>query len=105
MDIAYEQVDDAIQVPSFAVTTTDGTSTVKVKKGESTETRTVTTGLTSGNMVQITEGLSEGESVVIEIPALGDRTGDAAGGGTGGGGGIPEGFTPPAGFTPPSGGG
>jgi multidrug efflux pump subunit AcrA (membrane-fusion protein) len=106
VEIAYEEVEDAIQVPSFAVTTTDGASTVQVQTGATTETRTVETGLTSGTMVQITDGLAEGESVVIEIPALGDRGGDAGGGGTdSGGGGLPEGFTPPAGFTPPNAGG
>jgi multidrug efflux pump subunit AcrA (membrane-fusion protein) len=106
VDIVYEEVEDAVQVPSFAVTTTDGTSTVTVQDGDSTETRTVTTGLTSGDMVQITDGLREGESVVIEIPALGDLSDDAEGGGAGaGGGGLPEGFTPPADFIPPNGGG
>ncbi|WP_426573610.1 efflux RND transporter periplasmic adaptor subunit [Aquihabitans sp. McL0605] len=76
--ITYAQVDDAVQVPAFAVTTnTDGTSSVKVQTSSGTETRTVTTGLTSGTMVQITDGLKAGESVVIELPG---RLGGTGGG-------------------------
>lgn len=107
VEIAYEEVEDAVQVPAFAVTTTDGTSTVTVQEGDATETRTVQTGLTSGSMVQITEGLSAGESVVIEVPEVGERGGadGAGGGGAPQGFTLPEGFTPPAGFTPPNGGG
>lgn len=96
VDITYEEVTDAIQVPSFAVTTnTDGTSSVKVKTDDGTETRTVTTGLTSGTMVQITEGLDEGETVVIELGGRGgaNRTGgdDADSGTPAGGGELPTG--------------
>jgi multidrug efflux pump subunit AcrA (membrane-fusion protein) len=100
VDIAYEEVADAIQVPSLVVSTaTDGTATVEVKTGAGTETRTVTTGLTSGGMTQITSGLQAGESVVISFP--GPTVGGGATSGAGGG------FAPPAGgaFTPPEGGG
>jgi macrolide-specific efflux system membrane fusion protein len=76
-EITYAEVTDAVQVPSFAVTTTNGSSTVKVIEGDQTETRTVTTGLTSGTMVQITSGLQAGEQVAIElaVPGQGGRTG------------------------------
>lgn len=99
VSITYEEVEDAVQIPSFAVTTnTDGTSTVEVKTDGGTETRTVTTGLTSGTMVQITEGLEEGETVVIDLPgrgAAGGSDSDSESGGQGGtglpGGGFPGG--------------
>ncbi|MCB0972623.1 MAG: hypothetical protein KDA97_14045, partial [Acidimicrobiales bacterium] len=101
VEIAYEEVADAIQVPSLAVTTADGTSTVEVQTDGGTETRTVTTGLTAGTMTQITDGLDAGESVVITLPGArggGDEE-DGSDVGTGGGG-----FGPPEGFTPPEGG-
>jgi macrolide-specific efflux system membrane fusion protein len=93
VDIVYEQVEDALQVPSQAVTTTEGTSTVVVARGDARETRTVETGITSGGMVQITSGLEEGEQLVITI-----TTGGFAGGGQGDGDGGGGGFTPPVGF-------
>ncbi|QXC61030.1 biotin/lipoyl-binding protein [Aquihabitans sp. G128] len=105
--ITYAEVADAIQVPTRAVTTADGTSTVTVDAdgtvGGTTEVRTVTIGLTAGGMVQITSGLKAGEQVVL---ALGGPGRTAATGGTGGTGGTGiggGGFTPPAGFTPPDG--
>ena len=98
VDITYEEVEDAVQVPSFAVSTgTDGTSTVEVKTDGGTETRTVTTGLTSGSMVQITEGLDAGETVVIDLPGRDAGAGnedDSGSEGTGGGGGFPGGGFP-----------
>lgn len=90
VEITYAEVADAVQVPAFAVSTaTDGTSTVEVKTESGTETRTVTTGLTSGTMVQITEGLSAGESVVISMPGRptgGDSDEGSGDSGTQGGG-------------------
>ena len=86
--ITYSQVADAIQVPAFAVSTaSDGTSTLKVKTAGGTETRTVTTGLTSGNLVQITSGLKAGESVVITFPSRPSFTGTGTGSRTSGSGG------------------
>ena len=69
VEITYDQVADAVQIPSFAVTTTDGASTVTVRSDAGDETRTVTKGLTEGTMVQITGGLEAGEEVVINLPA------------------------------------
>jgi multidrug efflux pump subunit AcrA (membrane-fusion protein) len=98
VDITYAEVTDAVQVPSLAVTTnTDGTSSVLVEVDGRTETRTVTTGLTSGNMVQITEGLAEGETVVIELPGRGGATDGDSGDGTDGGTGAPMGGFPAGG--------
>ena len=102
VEIAYEQVDDAVQVPAQAVTTTGGASTVVVDTGDGRETRTVETGITSGGMVQITSGLEAGDQVVITIATVRAPTGsDSQDGGEGGGGGQ---FTPPPGFDPANGG-
>jgi len=113
IDIAYDEVADAVQVPTMAVTTADGASTVEVVTDGGHETRTVETGITSGAMVQITSGLEAGEQVVITmtVPGAGgaDDEPDAEGGGTGGFGGEmptpPEGFDPSGGATPPDDGG
>ena len=102
VEIVYERIDDAIQVPAQAVANDGDASTVVVRTDDGDETRTVETGVTSGGMVQITSGIEAGEQVVITlatgVPTGGDNDGD---GGLGGGGG---GFTPPPGFTPGGGG-
>lgn len=94
-DITYAQVEDVVQVPTFAITTADdGSSTVTVRTDSGDETRTVETGLASGTMTEITSGLEAGETVVISFGARG-----GAGGGPGGGNlpdnlpdNLPEGF-------------
>jgi macrolide-specific efflux system membrane fusion protein len=101
VDIVYQQIDDAIQVPLQAVSRDSGATTVVVRTDSGDETRTVETGITSGGMVQITSGLEDGEQVVITLATNVPTNGDGGGGGNGGGGG----FTPPAGFTPGGAGG
>lgn len=96
---------DVVQVQSQAVTTdADGNATVVVAVDGTvdgaTETRTVTTGEQSGNMIEITSGLEVGDRVIIEITI---PTG-AAGAGRGTGGQLPEGIELPEGFEPPTGG-
>jgi membrane fusion protein, macrolide-specific efflux system len=87
--ITYAQKANVVQVPTRAITATNGASTVTLstdgKEGGKTETRTVTTGLASGGMTEITSGLKAGEQVVI---TFGARFGAGAG------------ATPPAGATP-----
>ena len=80
--VTYAQTGDTLSVPFRAVTTTNGTSTVEVSNGSSTETRTVTTGLTVGGMVQITDGLSAGDQVVVRGPGGGRTTTQGSGTGT-----------------------
>lgn len=87
VEIAYSKVEDAVQVPALAVTSSNGRSTVTVVgDDDSRETRTVTTGLRAGTMVQITRGLEAGERVVIGLPSfLRGNNGGGDGGGRGGG--------------------
>jgi macrolide-specific efflux system membrane fusion protein len=59
---------DVLQVPARAVTTTNGTPTVTVRQNGRDETRPVKTGLTASGMVEITNGLKEGEQVVVRLP-------------------------------------
>jgi multidrug efflux pump subunit AcrA (membrane-fusion protein) len=74
---------NVLQVPARAVTTTNGASTVKVRQDGRTESRTVKTGLSANGMVEITDGLKEGDQVVIDLPAAfgGSGGGTAPGGG------------------------
>ncbi len=89
--------DDVTLVSSTAVTTSDGVSTVTVALDGTvdgaTEEREVTTGETSGNQIEIVEGLEPGDQVIAEMPSFG------------GGGGFPGGVELPEGFEPPTGGG
>jgi macrolide-specific efflux system membrane fusion protein len=82
--ITYNELENVIQVPSLAVSQSNGQSYVTVSASGKTVRRAVTTGITSGGEVQITSGLKAGEQVVLAAPTV-TRTG------TGGG------FTPPNG--------
>lgn len=84
VQITYAQRTDAVLIPSFAVTTEGTESIVTVDVDGTREERVVTTGLTSGAMVEITSGLDAGESVVISIQG---RFGGGQGGFDGGQGG------------------
>ncbi|MEV5746228.1 efflux RND transporter periplasmic adaptor subunit [Actinoallomurus sp. NPDC052308] len=56
---------DVLHVPSSAVrTAANGTSTVRVRQGDRTVTRTVKVGVRGDTYVEITSGLSKGERVV-----------------------------------------
>ena len=110
--LVYERRTDVLTIPSLAVTTADGKSTVKVQATDGTITTVdVTVGETSDNLTEITKGLSEGDEVVLATftPGTGGTGRDTQQqGGTGGQlpEGFPEGFTPPEGFTGgPQGGG
>lgn len=66
VSIIYERRTDVLTVPSAAVTTVDG-QTVVTQEGADGETVTtaVTVGETSGNTVEITDGLAEGDEVLV----------------------------------------
>ncbi len=65
-----------VGVPSSSVFTREGTDIVLVVKDNRVETRKVATGIRDGANVQITDGLQEGELVVLRSGAL-LRNGDA----------------------------
>jgi macrolide-specific efflux system membrane fusion protein len=66
VNIISQYKDNILIVSSRAITRQGQNSTVQVVKGTSTETRIVKTGMTDGTSTEITEGLSEGEQVVIK---------------------------------------
>lgn len=103
VEITYATVQNAVQVPALAITSDGGGSTVTVVGDDGArETRSVTTGLRSGTMVQITQGLQAGEQVVVGLPSFlrgnnGGAGGNNPAGGPGGGGGGPAGGAFPGG--------
>ena len=107
--IVYERRTDVLAVPSAAVTTTDGVSTVTVIAEDGTQSEvTVEVGETSGEYTEIVSGIAEGDEVLVAsfTPGEGNSgTGGFPGGsGTGGfpggdsGGGFPGGSDSGGGF-------
>ena len=90
-EILITQVDDALAVPTLAITTFGGHSRVTVRHSDgSNETREIQTGIVSGNLTQVLSGLQEGEQVVFELAEFSSEGQNARLGGPMGGG-------PPAG--------
>ena len=98
--ITYNQLNNALQVPTLAIIRSNGQTFVTVSQSGKKSQRAVTTGITSGGFTQITGGLSRGDLVVVTIPtqvarnSTGNSTGTGnsgirtGGGGFGGGGGF-----------------
>ena len=72
MDLALGQVEDALVVPVTAVQGGAGTGNVWVDAGDGTEPekRAVTLGVNDGAMVEVTEGLAEGDSIRQFVPGF-----------------------------------
>lgn len=96
-EIAISEQLNALTVPTLAISTNNNNeSVVQVKNGTQTETRVVTTGVSSGNLTQILSGLSENEQVVFELSEFSSTTTQENGMGgmmmmSGGSGGPPSG--------------
>ncbi len=72
VSIVYKQAVHALAVPTAALNPgPGGRSTVQVMVGGRQVTRTVTTGITSGGLTQVTGGLSPAEKVVVDIVRIG----------------------------------
>lgn len=89
--------DDVLTIPSAAVQSTNGQSTVRVLKNGKASSVDVTTGLTSDTDTEITSGLSEGDTVITGQSGTSSSNGSTGtspfgrsiggfGGGIGGGG-------------------
>lgn len=72
MDLALGQVDDAIVVPVTAVQGGSGTGNVWVDAGDGSDPveRAVTLGVNDGAMVEVVEGLEEGETIRQFVPGF-----------------------------------
>jgi multidrug efflux pump subunit AcrA (membrane-fusion protein) len=64
-----DKVPDALQVPVLAVFSEGGEFYCLAKEGETTARRPVKLGATNGTMVEITEGLREGEKIALWDPS------------------------------------
>ena len=117
VSVIYERRTDVLTVPSAAVRQVDGASVVDQLAADGSETTTaVTVGETSGSTVEITDGLAEGDEVLVTIVRQStdqtrsgqtsqdgqtgqtDQTGGFPGGGT-----MPDGSSFPGGGTMPGG--
>lgn len=66
VSIIYERRTDVLTVPAAAVTTEDGQSVVTQEGADGEQVTTVvTTGETSGTAIEITDGLAEGDEVLV----------------------------------------
>lgn len=72
MDLALGQVDDALVVPVTAVQGGSGSGNVWVDAGDGSdpEERPVTLGVNDGAMVEVVEGLEEGETIRQFVPGF-----------------------------------
>jgi multidrug efflux pump subunit AcrA (membrane-fusion protein) len=72
MDLALGQVDDALVVPVTAVKGGSGTGSVWIDAadGSEPEERAVKLGVNDGVMVEVTEGLAEGDSIREFVPGF-----------------------------------
>ncbi len=66
VNIVVQQKVDILMIPNRAITRQGQNTTVQVVKGTTTETRTVKTGISDSTNTEITNGLSEGEQVLIK---------------------------------------
>ncbi len=116
--ITVKQLTDVMTVPTQAIASTGGQTTVQLSKNGVVTTTPVSVGGVYGATTQVTKGLAEGDEVVVQVrtfPGAGTtgrtdngtgRTGGGGGGGGFGGGGFGgNGGGPPAGGPPGAGGG
>jgi macrolide-specific efflux system membrane fusion protein len=74
--------DNVVSVPSAAISTAGGVSSVKVRTGDVDETRTVVIGLKGDGTTEITSGLEPGEQVVMSVGVVTSSGSGSSGTGT-----------------------
>ena len=89
-EILVSRHQGALTVPTLAITTLQGHSSVTVQTADGQQTqREITIGIASGNQTEVLSGLSEGEQIVFSLPEFEEdasRMGRGMGGFSGGGG-------------------
>jgi HlyD family secretion protein len=99
ISVTTATADDALVVPSLAMTTSGTRQTVTVVKDGTTTAKQITTGISANGRTQVLSGLAEGDQ--IQLPAISgtldtgtaSTTGNGLGGGAGFGGGNRGGGT------------
>lgn len=74
VDIATGHKTDVLTIPTEALTVEDGHDVCYVAEGESLERREVKVGQSTRERLEVTEGLTEGEQVVLDPTAFDART-------------------------------
>ncbi|MEO0870157.1 MAG: efflux RND transporter periplasmic adaptor subunit, partial [Cyanobacteria bacterium J06642_11] len=64
MEIITQRRTEALSVPQKAVVNFNGESAIWVVNGDNAQRRRVTTGMMSGNLIEITDGLKAGDQVI-----------------------------------------
>jgi HlyD family secretion protein len=75
VNIPIQQKDNILIIPSRAITRQGQESTVQVIQGADTQTRTVKTGLSDFSNTEITEGLNEGEQLMVRAASTSSSSG------------------------------
>lgn len=88
--VVVSQADDAVEVPSAAISRRGGTATVTLVRGSARVRQPVVTGVVGDSETQVVSGLRAGDRVAVTIAAAGGGSsggfGGRFGGGLGGGG-------------------
>jgi len=74
-EILVQEFDDTLYVPVQSVVRESGEPTVYVANGQKVERRKVAIGLDNNRMIQIADGLKQGESVLLAPPLAADEIG------------------------------
>ena len=75
--------DNVVAVPSAAISSSGGESTVTVRVGGKDEVRSVETGLKGDGTTEIVSGLNDGDQVVMSVGVVSSNTNRNTGTGTG----------------------
>jgi macrolide-specific efflux system membrane fusion protein len=100
VSIVVRQLQNVLTVPTAAVSTSNGTSTVTVVKNGKQHKAKVTLGVVYGPQTQILNGISAGDQVLVTTVRLPSSTNGGTGGGTRDFGGFDGGQGPPVGVVP-----
>jgi multidrug efflux pump subunit AcrA (membrane-fusion protein) len=104
-EVVVEQVENAVTVPSEAITALGSGKTVTVEEGGKEVTKTIKTGLEGDETTEVIGGLKAGQTLVLpEVQVATSTESSSSGNEESGGFTFPGGATT-GGFSPPSGGG
>ena len=105
ISVVVARAENALQVPSAAVTGTGASASVRVRVDGAEQRRTVAVGVVGDQSTEIVSGLAEGDEIVVGTTATGSTSSNTSGGGrSGAAGGLTGGATGGGGGMAPGGG-